>query len=152
MRLRDYLGKYLFPATILLTLLFGFATASNLFGETPSEAIEQLKVQAEKGNAEAQAKLGELYRKGEGVAQNFQESAKWLHKAAEKGIADAQLKLGELYADGKGVAQNAQESVKWLQRAAAQGNDEAKKKLHELSAKIPEKIEDFRKALDLITR
>jgi TPR repeat protein len=82
---------------------------------------------AELGDEESQAELGELYEKGDGVAQNFQEAAKWYRAAADRGNRSAQAGLGFLYYKGDGVAEDFIEAHKWLNLAAAQGDQRARR-------------------------
>jgi len=49
---------------------------------------------AEQGHAVAQFSLGVMYRKGQGVSQNYKTAAKWFRLAAEQGDAAAQFNLG----------------------------------------------------------
>ena len=93
-------------------------SASN--STTPSE-FEETKASAEAGDADAQYNLGELYRNGQGVEQDFKEALKWYQKAADQGHADAQLNLGVMYANGEGVLEDDKEATKWFQKAADQG-------------------------------
>ena len=44
----------------------------------------QMKL-AQKGNAEAQFKVGEMYEAGRGVEKNMEEAMKWINKAAAQG-------------------------------------------------------------------
>ena len=76
---------------------------------------------AAKGEAWAQYYLGQSYRSGRGVPQNYRDAAKWYRLAAAQGDAVAQRYLGWMYLDGKGVAQDYAEAVKWFRLAAAQG-------------------------------
>ena len=46
---------------------------------------------AEQGNASAQCNLGTSYLNGEGVAQDIEQAARWVHKAAAQG-ADLAIK------------------------------------------------------------
>ena len=57
-------------------------------------ALREWKPLAEQGNADAQFNLGLMYRNGEGVQQDHEESAKWFRRAAEQGHAGAQSRLG----------------------------------------------------------
>ncbi len=77
---------------------------------------------AEQGDAHAQFNLGLMYSDGEGVPQNYIESAKWYRRAAEQGDAHAQFNLGIMYDFGQGVPQDYVESAKWYRRAAEQGD------------------------------
>lgn len=134
---------------VLVASMIGLASAQD---QTPPKegTFEYYKSLAEKGNAEAQMKLGELYKSGKEVAQNVAESAKWYRKAAEQGLKDAQFKLGELLFEGKGIAQDAKEAADWLEKAASQGHQAAKDKLSEIKAKTQDSLKDLNKALDLI--
>ncbi len=76
---------------------------------------------AEQGNPESQSDLGLMYAKGDGVAQDPTEAAKWFAKAAEQGLARAQNNLGVMYEDGNGVAKDNVAAVKWFRAAAEQG-------------------------------
>ena len=68
-----------------------------------------------------------MYLKGEGVAQDYAEAAKWFHKAADQGGADATIlfNLGQMYYNGAGVIQNYAEAAKWFRKAADKGSAEA---------------------------
>ena len=61
------------------------------------EDMAALRARAEQGDAQAQFNLGEMYRTGEGVAQDYKEAAAWFRKAADQGDAQAQLNLGVMY-------------------------------------------------------
>lgn len=67
----------------------------------------------------------DLFRKGEGVPQNYKEAAKWYRLAAEQGDAKAQYDLGFMYHKGQGVPQNYKEAAKWFRLAAEQGDAQA---------------------------
>lgn len=82
---------------------------------------DETRARADAGEANAQLNMGGLYFKGQGVAQDYAEAAKWFLLAAQQGQAQAQFNLGMMYATGQGVAQNHDESVQWYRRAADQG-------------------------------
>lgn len=84
---------------------------------------------ASKGNAIAQNTLGFLYLNGQGVAQDYQQAAKWFTDAAINHYAPAQFNLAILYKLGQGVEQSHAESIKWMQKAANQNYAEAQKNL-----------------------
>ncbi|MDE2730336.1 MAG: serine/threonine-protein kinase, partial [Bacteroidota bacterium] len=77
---------------------------------------------AERGDPNAQLKLGEMYAEGRGVPQDNQEAVKWFRLSAEQGNAGGQFRLGEIYAEGRGVPQDNQEALKWFRLSAEQGN------------------------------
>lgn len=68
--------------------------------------IDELTALSEKGDAEAQCKLGYRYKKGKGVEQDYKKAAKWFAKSAKQGYMDAQFNLGACYYKGCGVKQN----------------------------------------------
>jgi TPR repeat protein len=81
---------------------------------------------AEQGLAAAQLNLGALYEKGQGVSQDFAESARWYSKAAEQGLAGAQFSLAVLYEKGTGLPRDPKKARYWYDRALADpGTDPA---------------------------
>jgi len=84
-----------------------------------------LLTRAETGDVSAQMILGDMFAAGEGVPQDYIESAKWYRLAAKRGIAKAQLSLGLLYSQGQGVQQNIEIAYQWASMAAAQGAKDA---------------------------
>ncbi len=81
----------------------------------------QMKL-AEKGNAEAQFKVGEMYETGRGVEKNLIEAKRWINKAAAQGNQAAGYKL--LYYDlqNNGVTADNKDKLAELQKAAKDGN------------------------------
>jgi uncharacterized protein len=84
-------------------------------------ALKALQPLADEGNAEAQVRLGLMYRNGWGVPVDYAQAGKWYRLAADQGNAQAQDDLGDLYAEGQGVTKDVTEAAKWEQRAADQG-------------------------------
>lgn len=58
-------------------------------------AYRQLHLLANRGNAEAQYRLGVMYETGEGVDWDDYEARKWYLKAAEQGLPKAQYRLSQ---------------------------------------------------------
>ena len=98
-------------------------------------AMKIIRPLAAKGEAGAQASLGFMYEKGEGVLQNYAEAVKWYRLAAAQGIAQAQSNLGVMYEKGEGVLQDYAQAVKWYRLAAAQGLATAQSNLGVMYAK-----------------
>ncbi len=104
----------------LLITLFMLFTLSF----TPSFAdIDQIKLSAEQGDADAQLELGIAYYLGEAVRQDYAEAVKWFKLAAEQGKALAQFQLGAAYDTGRGAPQDYIKAVKWYRLSAEQGNE-----------------------------
>ncbi|MFN7571262.1 MAG: tetratricopeptide repeat protein [Betaproteobacteria bacterium] len=103
-------------ALLLVALcLFGSASAQ----PAPARAVLEA---AQKGDAPAQFKLGEMYDLGQGVPQDYAQAVKWYRAAAEQGLAAAQFALAEMLKNGDGVAKNLAEAVRWYRRAADQNH------------------------------
>lgn len=89
--------------------------------DAAQKAFQEAKTNAERGDATAEAIVGNCYHKGEGVEKNFTEAVKWWRKAAEQGHAGAQFSLGISFYKGRGVEKNFTEAVKWYRKAVEQG-------------------------------
>ncbi|MBM3491859.1 MAG: sel1 repeat family protein [Alphaproteobacteria bacterium] len=76
---------------------------------------------ARQDDAAAQRNLGQLFRLGQGVQQDFAEAAKWYGRAAELGLPSAQANLAALYLNGQGVPRQPAEAARLYESAARQG-------------------------------
>jgi hypothetical protein len=88
-------------------------------------AMREFKQAAERGDAQAQVNLGNLYMKGLGVEQDYAAAGHWYRQAAEHGDPIGQSKLGILYYYGLGVDKNTDEAARWFVKAAEQGESSA---------------------------
>lgn len=104
-----------------------------------SGALPLLKQAAEKGHAEAQYQLGNLYYMGNGTVKSAEEAVKWYRKAAEAGNKDSQWRLGYCYQFGDGVHKSLEEAKRWYQKAADQGGAAAKDALKRIEAQLQSK-------------
>ena len=68
--------------------------------------MEEIRLAAEQGDAEAQYQLGLIYLEGSGVKKDLKVGAEWIQKAAAQGHSEALKKLSWCYLYGKGVKQN----------------------------------------------
>lgn len=93
--------------------------------EDPYGAALEVRGKAEAGSAEAQYKLGGLFRDGHGVEQSFEKALVWLKRAADQGHAKAMREIGSLYGGGQGVPRDAGAQRDWLLRAAEAGEAKA---------------------------
>lgn len=87
--------------------------------------LGQLFTAARHGDIEAMFSLGQAYRTGDQVPQDFQEALTWLRRAAENGYPAAQNDLGSMYLNGMGTPKDAVEATLWYEMAAKQGQPEA---------------------------
>lgn len=85
---------------------------------------EQMQLDAEQGDSDAQFELGMGYYYGQGdVRKNYKEAAKWYLKAAKQGMPEAELEIGLMYGEGKGVRKDASRAIYWLLSAARKGQN-----------------------------
>ena len=64
------------------------------------EAVRLLWIAVEKGNSAAEVSLAELYRRGEGVSRNCDQTQILLTAAARKGNGEAQKRLERFLKEG----------------------------------------------------
>lgn len=122
----DWCKNFLEPTTdrnalkeVLKTADFDITRTDIAIRKELGERAMQVWTQtAERGNADAQLKLGAVFLEGVITPKNPDKAIEWIRKAAEQGNMDAQAGVGTLlYQSGK-----YSESLKWLQRAAEQGD------------------------------
>ncbi|MFO1323979.1 MAG: tetratricopeptide repeat protein [Burkholderiales bacterium] len=98
-------------------------------------AAKELRPLAERGDAEAQYRIGRMYEFGAGFPADKAQGIAWYRKAAAQGHAAAQQELGALYASGDGVPKDDAQALAWFRKAADQGNPTAQYNLGLLYAK-----------------
>lgn len=106
-----------------------------------------LLTRAQSGDVSAQMILGDMFAAGEGVSQDFAESAYWYRQAAKRGFANAQLSLGLLYSQGQGVEQNIEIAYQWVSIAAEQGAKGASEARDLISGQLDAETQERAQAL-----
>lgn len=96
------------------------------------ESVEAVQKRAERGDAQAQIKLGEWHRSGKGVPQDGREAVRWYRKAADQGNAEAQFELGMTYRFTPDAPQDDFQAALWLRKAAEQRYAKAQFQLGDL--------------------
>ena len=89
--------------------------------DTAAPQFAEQRVKAKAGDPVARFKLAGFYARGEGVAQDLVEAAKWLTLAAEQGYAPAQNNLAVCYSTGAGVPKDQAKAIEWIRNSAEQG-------------------------------
>ena len=129
--------------TALMGLILGGSTAWVNAADDPyatykrgdfSGALKQFMTLANKGDAMAQVWVASMYDKGEGVAKDGAEAAKWYRMAATRGNAHAQRQLGIHYFGGANIPTDYVEAERWFRLAALQGDSQAQFYLGALNA------------------
>src|SRR5262249_28345795 len=92
---------------------------------------------ADKGNADAQFRMGYGYLMSRGVPLNYTLARSWLQKSADQGNANAQFALGAMYDEGLGGAKNGETAKRLYEAAARQGHEVAKERLAQLEPSAP---------------
>ena len=96
-------------------------------------ALREWTPLAEQGNASAQYNLGQIYRRGDGVPQDYKTEVKWYTRAAEQGNATAQYNLGVMYEEGNGVLQDDVYAHMWWNIAASNGDEDSSKSRNQVA-------------------
>src|SRR6516225_6555337 len=97
----------------------GVAAYNRLDAGTAWRLLQPL---AERGDAGAQALVGNMYARALGVTYDGAEAVRWWRRAAEQGDASAEEELATAYFFGDGVQPDHAEAAKWFRKAAEQGN------------------------------
>ncbi len=88
-------------------------------------ALGALRLAAEHGDPQAAYMMGNFWRIGRLVSENWNEAVKWYTKSAEGGFANAQLFMGELYYHGQYVEKDQKKAFAYFMDAAQQGQGKA---------------------------
>jgi len=107
-------------------------TVATAASEKPVAApgpLELLLAEAKRNNPAAQYDLGLIYARGETVARDDRQAARWFESAAKQGLPAAQFDLGVFYEQGRGVARDDALAFFWYQSAAEQGHARARHNL-----------------------
>ncbi|WP_210247059.1 tetratricopeptide repeat protein, partial [Methylorubrum extorquens] len=73
------------------------------------------------GSAAGMSSVGNLYKNGKGVMQDYKAAHGWYEKAAEKGELTAMTNLGIMHENGEGVPVNPGAALRWYEKAAERG-------------------------------
>ncbi len=105
-------------------------------GERLPETIGSaaLRNAALKGDASAAFEIGVRYAEGKGVAQNYDEAAKWYDRAAQANVVPAMFRLGTLFEKGLGAKKDLDVARRYYVLAADRGNAKAMHNLAVLDA------------------
>jgi flagellar biosynthesis GTPase FlhF len=109
-----------FIALMLLTLILTVSTMAQADGLFDF----QMKL-AQKGNAEAQFKVGEMYETGFGVKEDKAQALSWITKAADQGHETAGFKLLYWDIEKNGINNNNKAKLESLRTKAKEGNPQA---------------------------
>lgn len=98
-------------------------------------AVKELRPLAERGDAEAQYRIGLMFEFGRGYPIDKAQGIAWFRKAAAQNHTAALQELGVIYATGDGVPKDDAQAVSWFRKAAELGNPTAQFNLGLMIAK-----------------
>ncbi|WP_208248887.1 peptidoglycan-binding protein [Rhizobium sp. T1470] len=87
----------------------------------PKEAISWYQLAADKGFAQAEYRLGNIYEKGTGIDRDIAKAKQYYEQAANQGNASAMHNLAVLYASGALGQQDYKAAADWFVKAANLG-------------------------------
>ncbi|MFO1314728.1 MAG: tetratricopeptide repeat protein [Burkholderiales bacterium] len=111
-------------------------------------ATKELRPLAERGDAEAQYRIGLMYEFGRGYPVDKAQGIAWFRKSAAQGHTAAQQELGVIYTTGDGVPKDDAQAVEWFRKAATAGNPTAQFNLGLMIAKGAGVRQDDAQAVD----
>ncbi len=109
----------------LLATTLGLAFLFLPAARAEEKPIERLTTEAEKGDADAQYRLGQLYVRGTGVRKDLRKSHDFIKSAADQGHAEAIGALGYFYANGFVVKKDLAAAADWFLKGAEKGGAKA---------------------------
>lgn len=98
---------------------------------TPT-TLGEVQELVEQKNPEAMYCLGDLYDRGQVVAEDPLLAAQWIRSAADLGSVDGMIRYGEMLARGRGVLPDMKRAALWFRKAAERDHTEAQAYLGEL--------------------
>ncbi|KAG0274731.1 hypothetical protein BGZ95_009514 [Linnemannia exigua] len=120
-----------------------------------AQDITEVMINARLGDMHAQNALGEMYKDGRGVHQDYEAAMDWYLKAADQGHAGAQSNIGRLYRYGHGVPLNYVAAMEWFLKSVDQGDATAQYNVgslyrngHGVSQDYPTAIDWYLRAAD----
>jgi flagellar biosynthesis GTPase FlhF len=140
-------GKTVFMFLVIFTLLL-FVSAS-----VRADGLFDFQMKlAEKGNAEAQFKVGEMYETGFGVKEDKEQALSWITKAADQGHETAGYKLLYWDIEKNGITDANKGKVEALEAKANEGDPQAQFYVGKMYSRGVGKQRDADKAIDWLNK
>jgi len=111
--------KLLFHLWLFFTLLGWGTCQAESSGKKPLSVLQR---QAEAEDVGAQARVGSMYMRGEGVTKDVTLGFQWSYRAALAGSPLGARTVWSAYWDGRGVALDKQAAFEWAWIAASRGD------------------------------
>ena len=121
--------KRMTVALLSLCMLFSLFTCASASAEGYSaDSVDQAIRDAESGNTDAMAYLGDLYYLGnykQGVTRDFGKALEWYLKAAPAGDPNILFNIARIYERGSTGEKSLEKAFEWYSKAAEAGNADA---------------------------
>lgn len=114
--------------------------------------LTHIMFSAVQGDAKTQVALGDMYREGRQVRQDYKAAMDWYSKAAEQGDADGQCNVGYLYKVGLGVPNGYVKAMEWYHKGADQGNAKAQYVIGILHCEGSGVLQDFSQGMEWFSK
>ena len=114
-------------------------------------AAEKLEQVAERGDAYAQYRMGQLYRNGPLLIPDSSKAKQWLTQAAKQELSEAQYALGKLLLSDDWEVRDPDEGIRWLKQAAENGSHYAAYRLGKLYLQGEVVPKDAPRAVEYLT-
>ena len=114
-------------------------------------AAEKLEQVAERGDAYAQYRMGQLYRDGPLLIPDNRKAKHWLTQAAKQDLPEAQCALGKLLLSDDWEVRDTGEGIRWLKKAAQNGSHYAAYRLGKLYLQGEVVPKDAPRAVEYLT-
>jgi type III secretion protein C len=101
--------------------------------QQPERALPWYRQAAERGEASAQRRLGEMLYEAHGVARDLPQAIQWFERAAAQGDAQAQYWLGYASMRGEGLPRDLAAARRFLTDSARQGHQPSLRALEALA-------------------
>ncbi len=111
----------LFTLINILFIQLSFASMEEGLSAIKSRQYEQgyqaFKIEADKGNVEAQFQIAKMFQSGMKPDRKFKNALIWYNLAANNGHSVAQFNLGLMHAIGQGTRKNPKQAESWISEA-----------------------------------
>jgi serine/threonine protein kinase len=105
--------------------------------EAPRDAVSALREGCDRGTWDDCLKLGETFRRGDGVPVDTARAAQLFERACDRGLGTACEALGTMYLRGQGVRQDPARATSLLKQACSGGGDSACRLLEDMARREP---------------
>lgn len=112
--------RFAFALLLAVVMCVAVVAGEQKFDE--STPLDELKVAASGGDADAMLGYGSRLIQGQGVDTNTTEGLNWIQKAADAGNAQAWYVLGVVYSNGIGVELDMPKSIEYYRKGAEVGD------------------------------